>query len=764
MTSRARIRSFEMMPPTERPDTSSRGDVTALLGPTNTGKTHRAIERMLEHETGAMGLPLRLLAREVYDRVTTRVGEAQVALVTGEEKRIPRAPRYIIATVEAMPLDREVDFLAVDEVQLASHPDRGHVFTSRLLGARGRKETWFMGAESMRSMFHALLPDARFEKSPRLSRLSAAGATSLGGLPKRSAVVAFSEARVFELAARLRARRGGAAVVMGALSPRARNAQVALYQSGEVEYLVATDAIGMGLNLDVDHVAFADTTKFDGREERELSIAEIAQIAGRAGRYTRDGTFGTLAPLPPFPDAVARAVEEHRFPSVRSLEWRNDALDFTSLDGLWASLVARAPSKELRRAERCEDMQALKALSRREEIVRRCVGPREIELLWAVCSVPDYKKLLFEDHAALLARMFLELSGTSGRISREWLDRELARLRTAPAELDGLMGRVADVRLWNYVVHQAEWVDDAAGYRADARAIEDALSDALHQALVARFVDPAAKQARKRVDAPKGSPFAALSRFVEVGPAEPSTADLVGAIADAPHAAFSVDARSTISFEGTPVGRLVGGRDLTSPDVVVTLEVDGGARLRLTRRLVAFARDLKHEIVGGLPRDLSAAGRGLVHMLTQHLGTAMVRDVADQLAALEVEDRRALGRAGVVIGRVAIYDPRTLKPATLAKRHALALAASPSGAPPLPDGRSVSIPVRPGHEPRVLLSVGYPQVGPRAVRADVLERLAGRLAGSTDDAAHARAASMLGCKLPEAARVVDALGSGYSAA
>jgi ATP-dependent RNA helicase SUPV3L1/SUV3 len=743
-----------------------RGPVTALLGPTNTGKTHRAIERMLEHETGAMGLPLRLLAREVYDRVTMRVGESQVALITGEEKRVPRAPRYVIATVEAMPLDREVDFLAVDEVQLASHPDRGHVFTSRLLGARGRKETWFLGAESMRSMFRSLLPEARFEKSPRLSRLTAAGSTSLGGLPKRSAVVAFSEARVFELAARLKARRGGAAVVMGALSPRARNAQVALYQSGEVEYLVATDAIGMGLNLDVDHVAFADTSKFDGREERELTVAELAQIAGRAGRYTRDGTFGTLAPLPPLPDGVARAIEEHRFPSVRALEWRNDALDFSSLDALWASLVRRVPTKDLRRAERCEDMQALKALMRVEEVVRRCVGPEEIALLWAVCSVPDYKKVLFEDHAALLSRLFLELSGPRGRIPREWLDRELARLRTPPSELDGLMGRVADVRLWNYVVHQADWVDDAAGYREQARAIEDTLSDALHGALVARFVDPAAKRGRKRVDAPKGSPFAALSRLIEVEPAEPTAADLVGAIADAPHSAFSVDARGAITFEGTVVGRLVGGRDPTSPDVVVTLEVDGGARLRLNRRLVAFARDLKDEIVGGLPRDLSAAGRGLVHVLTQHLGSALSRDVADQLAALEVEDRRALARAGVVLGRVVVYDPRTLKPAMLAKRASLALAASPVGAPPLPDGRAVSIAVRPGHEPRTLLSVGYPVVGPRAVRADVLERLAGRLAGATDDAATARAASMLGCKLPEAAKVVEALAdlAAYSAA
>ena len=307
--------------------------MTALLGPTNTGKTHHAIERMLEHPSGMIGLPLRLLAREVYDKITARVGESKVALVTGEEQRVPRRPAYWVATTEAMPVEHEVDFVAVDEVQLAAHPQRGHVFTSRLLSARGRVETWLMGAATMRNALRELVPTALQVEHPRLSSLRFAGSAPLARLPPRSAVVAFSMPHVYELADRLRKRRGGAAIVLGALSPRTRNAQVAMFQAGEVDCLVATDAIGMGLNLGVEHVAFAATRKFDGRGVREVDDAELGQIAGRAGRWIHDGTFGTVTPLS-LPVGVAHAVETHTFSPVRRVQWRSDDLDFASLPAL----------------------------------------------------------------------------------------------------------------------------------------------------------------------------------------------------------------------------------------------------------------------------------------------------------------------------------------------------------------------------------------------------------------------------------------------
>src|SRR5687767_4521715 len=402
--------------------------ITALLGPTNTGKTHRAIERMLEHPTGMIGLPLRLLAREVYDRVTARVGEARVALVTGEEQRIPARPSYWVATVEAMPVEREVDFLAVDEIQLAAHDQRGHVFTSRLLSARGKQETWFLGADTMREVLSEIVPVARQVEHPRLSRLSHAGAMPLGRLPPRSAVVAFSMPHVYELADKIRARRGGAAVVLGALSPRTRNAQVAMYQAGEVAHLVATDAIGMGLNLDVDHVAFTSVRKFDGRVVRDLGAAELAQIAGRAGRFRRDGTFGTTRECGDLDPELVAAVEGHDFAPLGVLFWRNSDLDWDSPEGLLRSLATPSPERFLVQAEGEDDEQALAVLLRRDDVRARLGGPDALARLWAVCRVPDYRKTHTDAHVELLGEIALHLLGPRGRLPDDVVAEHVARL------------------------------------------------------------------------------------------------------------------------------------------------------------------------------------------------------------------------------------------------------------------------------------------------------------------------------------------------
>ncbi len=475
----------------------------ALLGPTNTGKTHRAVRRMLGRRTGMIGLPLRLLAREVYDKVVAEVGEAKVALVTGEEKRIPREARYWVCTVESMPVDRPVEFLAVDEIQLCAHRERGHVFTDRLLNARGRRETWFMGADTMAPLVRELLPTAEIHSRPRFSRLRWSGCDELSDLPPRSAVVAYSVEQVYAVAERLRRRRGGAAVVLGALSPRARNAQVALYQNGDVNYLVATDAIGMGLNMDIDHVAFAAVRKFDGQQVRELGAAELAQVAGRAGRYRTDGSFGTLAEVGPLaPDLIA-AIEGHSFEPERRIYWRNTDLDFGSADSLVESLRMPPPRRFMAMTERAEDSGALLRLLQDPEVRRRARGEAAVRLLWSVCRVPDYRKLLVDEHTEMLTSLYLQLSGPKGRVDTDWMAERLARQDRIGGDADTLTTRIAFIRSWTYITHQAGWIGDAAGWQGRAREIEDRLSDALHTQLTRRFVD------HRPAVAPCGGPGAA---------------------------------------------------------------------------------------------------------------------------------------------------------------------------------------------------------------------------------------------------------------
>lgn len=773
--------------------------ITALLGPTNTGKTHQAIERMLEHRTGMMGLPLRLLAREVYDRVSTQVGEAQVALVTGEEKRVPPRPRYWVCTVEAMPIRNEVDFLAVDEIQLAAHPERGHVFTERLLSARGLVETWFMGAETMRDAMKELVPTATIRNSPRLSTLRGVSPSTLASLPKRSAVVAFSLTRVFELADRLRTRRGGAAVVIGALSPRARNAQVALYQAKEVDFLVATDAIGMGLNLDIDHVAFADMRKFDGRIARDLDPAELAQIAGRAGRYVKDGTFGTIAPLPELPLELRRAIEGHRFASVRNLQWRNADLAYESLEDLLASLRRPSTVRRLKRAERALDEEVLAALAEQPDVLRLARGEANLRLLWAACSIPDYRQLLFEEHVALVGRVFAELA-TRGRLARSDVEEELDRIERSTSDLETLMDRIASIRTWNFVAHQGGWVDGAEAVRERARKIEDDLSDALHDALVTRFVErgrpvraasiPKAAPSRPKNGAPPApqsdphaagaSPFAKLATLrASLRRVEPDRVDdeemvSVEAMIEAGFEQFGVDEHGHISFEGRRVAKLVAGRSVYQPDVVVSLELDAGAKLRLTRRLVAWSRDLVHEIVGAVTdlEELGSNARGLVHLITSGLGTVLVREARTQLDALDARDEERLIAAGLVRGRVALYLPSALKPAVVTKRAALLSAVlglnpprkAPQGARlvprwPLEGERSLApsrdVPLE------AYAAVGYPVIGKRAIRADLIERIVHRLlaedASEDEETVGTKVASWIGCRASEAAEIVELL-------
>jgi ATP-dependent RNA helicase SUPV3L1/SUV3 len=743
--------------------------VKAVLGPTNTGKTHLAMERMLAHASGIIGFPLRLLARENYDRMVARKGARHVALITGEEKIVPPGARWFACTVEAMPLDRAVEFLAVDEIQLCADPDRGHVFTDRLLHARGLVETMFLGAETIRPLLQRLVPGVAVETRPRLSQIVHAGPAKLSRLPPRSAVVAFSAAEVYAIAELIRRRRGGCAVVMGRLSPRTRNAQVALYQEKEVDFLVATDAIGMGLNMDVDHVAFARLTKFDGHRPRHLLPSEVAQIAGRAGRGMRDGTFGTTADCPPLDDDIVRAVEEHQFEPLTQLCWRNATLDFTSIEALLATLNAPPPRPGLVRGNEATDVETLAALSRDVDIRALAHGRRRIGVLWDACQIPDFRKLSDDSHTRLCARVFTDVV-RDGKLPTDWLAGQIAALDRADGDIDTLMQRLAGVRVWTYIAARSDWVPDAAHWQDRARAVEDRLSDALHERLTARFVDRRAAQLFRRLDAGEAADLlSAVTRKGEVvveghpvghvegfafqpDPAAEGderklvlraarralAAEIPRRVAEleaAPDGDFSLAPAAgglALHWLGAPVGRLRPGATPLRPQAEArdTPLLDGSARERIRARLQRFAEAAIHRALAPLFAALAAPDpllRGLLHRLGEGMG---VMQAAETPAPPE---RARLKALGIRAGRHAVFMPAMLKPAANALRAQLWALHHGVAAPALPHPAAVSIP-RPAAWPEgFAAAMGWFDAGPMLLRLDIAERVGADLAWAGRD-------------------------------
>ncbi|MBF0306312.1 MAG: disulfide oxidoreductase, partial [Alphaproteobacteria bacterium] len=572
------------------------------------------------HASGMIGFPLRLLARENYERVVRAKGIGAVALLTGEEKIVPPRAAYFICTVESMPVDRRVAFLAVDEIQLCADPDRGHIFTDRLLHARGEHETMFLGAETIRPLLRQLVPDAQFVTRPRFSRLAYAGPRKLTRLPSRSAVVAFSAADVYVMAELIRRQRGGAAVVLGALSPRTRNAQVGLYQAGEVDYLVATDAIGMGLNMDVDHVAFAELRKFDGRSPRALEASEVAQIAGRAGRHMNDGTFGTTGDAGGIESEIVEAVENHSFAPLRRLFWRNGALRFASVEALLASLSTHPTHPGLARVRDADDHLALAVLARDDEIRKATGHPERVRLLWEVCQIPDFRKVMAEAHTRLLGAVFRHLIGPEKRLPDDWLDGQVRRLDRTDGDIDHIVGRIANIRTWTYVSHRGDWLRDPAHWQERTRAIEDRLSDALHERLTQRFVDRRTSTLVKKLK-DQDELLAAVTRAGEVlveghhvgtlagfafVPAESGDLNAaralmaaasralrgeirqrVAKLAAEPDDAFTLDGDGALRWRNEAVARLVPGPEPLRPGLepLVTELLDGPQRDKIRRRL-----------------------------------------------------------------------------------------------------------------------------------------------------------------------------------
>jgi ATP-dependent RNA helicase SUPV3L1/SUV3 len=770
--------------------------VTALLGPTNTGKTYLAIERMLTHSTGMIGFPLRLLARENYDRVAALRGPGAVALVTGEERIVPPRPSYWMCTVEAMPVDLKVDFLAVDEVQLAADRERGHVFTDRIQGARGRLETWLLGAETVRPLLQKLLPDASFTTRPRLSTLSASEPKRLGKLPPRTAVVVFSLRELYEVAGRLRREQGGAALVFGALSPRTRNAQVGLYQAGEVDLLVATDAIGMGLNLDIDHVVFTGLTKFDGVSPRPLTTAEVGQVAGRAGRHVRDGHFAPTTELGPFDPRLVDAVEKHRFAPLTHLYWRTDELDFFSPLALLGSLDRPPPHPFLLRMRQAEDQAALAALTRDPALMELARDPDAVRLLWEVCQVPDFQGALSEGHTRLLARVFRFLREPGARIPEEFLASQVKDIDRADGDVETLLGRIAAIRTWTYVSHRRSWVPDARFWQERTRAVEDRLSDALHERLTQEFVDrPGTVIARHdpselvtslgidgevlvqglRAGVLEGFRFRPDREVREgsrglLAAANRALSGLVRerveALERSDDSSFALGPGAEVLWCGSAVARLLAGESALQPqvDVLASDLLDPPLRERVRRRAAGW---LESYLRSALPplfalREGAPPGvvRGLAFALVEGLGAVSRRSVSQQVAGLTPDDRRALDRLGVTLGRLSLFLPGLLRPEALPLRARLFAVQQGRPAESGPDG-APSVPNDPRQPAAFYLACGYFAAGPRAVRLDRLERAAGvvsRLSRAGSFVPPRDLAAILGCGRDEVPAVLKAIG------
>ena len=775
--------------------------VTAVLGPTNTGKTHYAIERMLGHRTGVIGLPLRLLAREVYDRIVAARGPSVVALVTGEERIVPPRTQYWVCTTEAMPDGMGVDFLAVDEIQLCADPERGHVFTDRLLRARGLVETVFMGSDTMRSVIAALLDRVEFQRRERFSTLSYTGSKKISRLPARAALVGFSVENVYAIAELLRRQKGGAAVVMGALSPRTRNAQVDMYQNGDVDYLVATDAIGMGLNLDIDHVAFSGLRKFDGRRMRDLQPNELAQIAGRAGRFQKDGTFGVTGEAPPLDERVVEAITSHSFTPLKKLQWRNSALDYGSIERLVSSLEAAPDIEHVVRARDADDLIALKTLAEDAETRARASDGKSVRLLWDVCRIPDFRGISHQEHATLLTRIFGFLHEHS-EVPEDWLARQVERIDRTDGGIDALSKRLAYIRTWTYVAQRAGWTRDQDHWREATRAVEDRLSDALHDALTQRFVDRRTSVLLRRLkqkealvaevndkgevtvegqfvgrlegfrfhqDANATGDEAKTVKQAAVAALAPEFHLRADRFYNAPDTEMDFTEQGGLMWGENAVGKLVKGDDPLKPRAQAFVDDEAGTEVaeKVQRRLQHFI-DRKvaalFEPLMEIGRDeaLTGAAKGFGFRMVEAMGILDRRGVADEVKALDQDARGLLRKHGLRFGQYTIFMPALLKPAPTRLRLVLwSLANDADEFPESPPPGLVTIPHLPAIASEIYLMSGYKPAGDRAIRIDMLERLADLLRAEDSRGGFEATPDMLsitGMTLEQFANLMEGLG------
>ncbi len=745
----------------------------AILGPTNTGKTHYAVERMLGHSSGVIGLPLRLLAREIYDRIVIQKGAASCALITGEEKIIPPFARYYVCTVEAMPVEKRFAFLAIDEVQLMANHERGHIFTNRVLHARGMEETLFLGAETARPVLATLVPKIRFEHRERFSVLNFSGVTKITRLPKRSVIVAFSSAQVYALAELIRRFRGGAAVVLGGLSPRTRNAQAELFQSGEVDFLVATDAVGMGLNLDTDHVAFAGLTKYDGRRRRYLTPMEAAQIAGRAGRFRNDGTFGTTGECPPMDEELIKRIESHDFEPLNYAEWRNSDLDYTSLQSLFDSLHAPRPEKRLRRIKGAEDEAALERLTAIDEVSNTIHTRAQVKQLWDVCQIPDFRNLTIDTHVKLLQDIYRMLLSGGGKLPDDFMAKRIAKCDDVMGGVDILSSRLAHIRTWTYCASKANWMADKNHWVNVAREVEDRLSDALHETITARFVDRRTQKLLKGMGAKaymnatikdNGEVFVddvligqldglsftidASSTGLEAKALEAAAAQSVApeinrrltSLCSGTHQIFTLSDKGEILWGGKAIGRIAPSGTVFTPDAMLIGAELGNPNLRnlAEDRMREFLRAEVTLLLTPLialkdfceSETATPAAKGFAFIMLENYGAIERYPHLKTVRALDADTRRELRALGIVFGQYNIFMTEMLRPKP-ARLLSLLIAFGAGGdkKPYIPFAGVTSIPntgelSSDNFTPSSMALAGYKAVGTRVIRFDIMNRLA----------------------------------------
>ncbi len=765
---------------------SNSKNIIALLGPTNTGKTYVAIEKMLEYESGIFGLPLRLLAREVYDKCVNKVGQEKVALITGEEKIIPSSACYFICTVESMPKDKEVDFIAIDEIQMCADRERGHIFTERLLESRGTKLTMFLGSQVMAQIIEELVKNVKFEKKERYSKLSYSGVKKISRLDRKVAIIAFSIEEVYAIAELVRRQKGGAALIMGSLSPKTRNSQVGLYQSGDVDYLIATDAIGMGLNMDINEIYFSNLKKFDGKKTRRLNLIEMSQIAGRAGRYKNDGGFGTTGDCETLNSDEIEKIEKHQLPNTKTIYWRNSKLNFENPEKLISSLELRPVQKNLLRTNDSLDESVLRFFLKKGS--NNIIYHKNLELLWECCQIPDFEKKAYGQHVSVVDKVFQFLSTRKKKIPSSFMKEQLKGLERDHGNVDLLSHRLSNVRTWSYVANKKNWVENSDYWVQLTKSIEDKLSDKLHDELTKSFIDKKISilsrslkqdlvlnteindENKIHIDGQLIGELKGLKFLIEVTSKTLDTdiksikkaarkgveKELVKRVNDILNTSeIDINKEGKILWKNNPIARLRKGNDYLNPDIDIISDdsLSEDSKLKLSIFLNKWLKNYIDKVLGDLikltkHKITNQYLRGLVFQLYENNGVIKRTEVDKIVKLIPTEERKKLWGMGIKIGRYHIYLPKMLKPKAVEFRIGLwKIFHNLSDKKKIPKS-GLNFLTGTNLEKNFLLLCGFEKFKDFFVRIDILEKLFLKIIDNTKDRKfkiNAEMMNLLGC-------------------
>ena len=760
--------------------------IIALLGPTNTGKTYVAIEKMLEHDTGIFGLPLRLLAREVYDKCIDKVGVGKVALITGEEKIIPSTAQYFICTVESMPKNKEVDFIAIDEIQMCADRERGHIFTQRMLEARGTKLTMFLGSQVMAKIISDLVDEVEFKKKERYSKLSYSGIKKISRLDRKVAIIAFSIEEVYAIAELVRRQKGGAAVIMGSLSPKTRNSQVGLYQSGDVDYLIATDAIGMGLNMDINEIYFSNLKKFDGKKTRRLNLVEMSQIAGRAGRYKNDGGFGTTGDCETLNSDEIEKIEKHQLPDTKMIYWRNSNLDFSSPEKLIASLEEKPKKKNLLKTNDSLDESVLRFFLKKG--ANNIIYHKNLDLLWECCQIPDFEKKAYGQHINIIDKVFQFLTTRKKRIPSSFMKDQLKGLEKDHGNVDLLSHRLSNVRTWSYVANKKNWVENSDYWVQLTKSIEDKLSDKLHDELTKSFIDKKISilsrslkqdlvlktkindENKIYIDGQLIGELKGLKFLIEVTSKTLDTdiksikkaarkgveEELIKRIEEIlTKGEIKINSENKILWKNYPIARLKKGSNYLNPeiDIIADESLNLDSKLRLITYLNKWLNSYINEVLGDLIKLTkykieNQYLRGLVFQLYENNGVVKRAEVDLLVKSIPADERKKLWGMGIKIGRYHIYLPKMLKPKAVEFRIGLwKIFNNLSDKNQIPQS-GLNFLINKNFEKNFLLLCGFEKFNDFFIRIDILEKLFIKIIENTNDRKfkiNAEMMNLLGC-------------------